>query len=202
MFLTEYNFGVISETTSDKKLYLSGIFLESEKKNRNGRIYSRSDISLASDNINEASKSGHAITGELDHPKDLVVSLANISHQIVEMHMVGNDAIGKALILDTPSGRIAKSLIEAGIKLGVSSRGSGTVNESTGFVEGYELVTVDLVATPSAHGAYPKSIYENLNRYRRGENLKDLAEAAKNDQAAQKYFNREIKLFIASLLKK
>lgn len=202
MFLTESNFSVKSETTPDKKLYLRGVFMESEKKNRNGRIYSRGDISAAVDRINEAAKNGHAITGELDHPNDLVVRLGNISHQIVEMKMVGNDAVGNALILDTPSGRIARSLIEAGINLGVSSRGSGTINESTGIVEGYELVTVDLVATPSAMGAYPMSIYENLNRYGREKTLKMLAEEVKTDKAAQKYFSKEIRRFISTLTKK
>jgi len=200
MIITETTFSnIITEATEEgKNLYIKGVFMESEKKNRNGRQYLRSEIEKAVQKVNEAAK-GHPILGELDHPSTLEVRLENVSHQIVEMYMQGDDAIGKALILPTPKGQIARSLIEAGVPLGVSSRGSGSVNESTGIVEGFDLVTVDIVANPSAINAYPESVYEHLEFYKRGEMLESLAEAVVHDEAAQKYFKREMLKFIEDL---
>ena len=199
MILLEENFKdiKIENAGEGKKLYLKGIFMESEQKNRNGRIYKKDEIIAAVDKINEAAKNNRHILGQLDHPKDLEVRLENVSHKIIEMHMNGNNAIGNAEILDkTPKGQIAKSLIESGIQLGVSSRGSGMVNEDTNIVEGFNLITIDLVASPSAINSYPTSVMEALEMYQRGYMVKDLAEAVIHDKAAQKYFEREILKFI------
>lgn len=208
MILLENKFqDVVTEavdTDSGKKLYLKGIFLEAEQKNRNGRTYQRREIEEAVNKVMEASKSGRHILGELDHPNgSLEVRLDNVSHKIVEMHMQGNNAIGKAeIITSVPKGQIAKGLMESGVQLGVSSRGSGSVNESNGMVEGFDMITVDLVANPSAIDAYPQSIEESLQLSRQGHIITDLAEAVIHDPDAQKYFEKEILKFVRETFNK
>lgn len=205
MILIEENFeGILTESASDgKKTYLSGIFMESGNKNRNGRIYDSAEMQREVDKINEAAKRGHFVLGELDHPNSLEIKLENVSHKIVEMTMKGNIVYGKAEIIDKhPKGQILKALADSGIQVGVSSRGSGQVNESTGVVRNFGLVTVDAVATPSCRSAYPQTIQEQLEYYRNGGQISDLAEAVIHDQAAQKYFQREMKKFIETLYNK
>jgi hypothetical protein len=204
MILTESNFSnIITEASEDKKkLYLKGIFMESEQRNRNNRIYKRAEIERAVNKINEAARAGRHVLGALDHPPTLEIRLDTVSHRIVEMTMDGNNAIGKAEILPTPAGNIARSLIEAGVNLGVSTRGSGSVNESSGIVEGFECVTVDIVAQPSAINAYPSSILEHLDIYRNQNRLMDLATVVTHDASAQKYLKKEINKFIEELFKK
>ena len=205
MILLEENFkDILIENAKDaKKMYLKGIFMESEQKNRNGRIYKKNEIATAVQKVNESAKAGKHILGQLDHPQDLEVRLENVSHKILEMSMEGNNAIGKAEILDkTPKGQIAISLIESGIQLGVSSRGSGSVNEDTNIVEGFSFVTVDLVASPSAINAYPTSVMEAIEMYKRGYIVNDLAEAVLHDDAAQKYFQEEIIKFVKETFNK
>lgn len=205
MILIEENFeGVLTEAASDgKKTYLSGIFMESGNKNRNGRIYDSSEMQREVDKINEAAKSGRYVLGELDHPNSLEIKLENVSHKIVEMTMKGNLVYGKAEIIDKhPKGQILKALVDSGVQVGVSSRGSGQVNESTGIVRNFGLVTVDAVATPSCRSAYPQTIQEQLEYYRKGGYVTELAEAVIHDQAAQKYFQAEMKKFIETLYNK
>jgi hypothetical protein len=206
MILTESNFKniIVESSGDDKKLYIRGIFLESEQQNRNGRVYQRSEIQEAVNKINEAATQGRHILGELDHPAgSLEVSLKNVSHKITEMYMEGNNAIGKAEILEkVPSGQIAKGLIEAGINIGVSSRGSGMVNESTGIVEGFDIVTIDLVASPSAINAFPQSLRESIQLYKRTGELDNLANAVVHDKKAQAYFEKEIMTFIKETFNK
>lgn len=198
MILVEQNFNTLVEQSEDKKkFYLQGIFLESEQKNRNGRTYKKEEIEKAVKKINEAAAQGRHVLGQLDHPQDLIVSLSDVSHKIMSMQMEGNNAIGKAEILEsTPKGQIAKGLIESGINLGVSSRGSGTVNEDTGIVEGFDIITVDIVASPSAQNAYPTSVMEALELYRKGQVVSELAEAVIHDKKAQDYFAKEMTKFI------
>lgn len=205
MILIEENFdGVLMESAVDgKKTYLSGIFMESGNKNRNGRIYDSSEMQREVDKINEAAKRGHYVLGELDHPNSLEIKLENVSHKIVEMTMKGNLVYGKAEIIDKhPKGQILKALVDSGVQVGVSSRGSGQVNESTGIVRNFGLVTVDAVATPSCRSAYPQTIQEQLEYYRKGGYVTELAEAVIHDQAAQKYFQAEMKKFIETLYNK
>src|SRR5690606_33608661 len=107
-------------------------------------------------------KTGDTILGELDHPPELTINLDRVSHKITEMWLQGNNGYGKLKIIDkVPMGQIARGLLESGVKLGVSSRGSGNVSNS-GIVSDFEIVTVDIVAQPSAPDAYPTSIYESL----------------------------------------
>ena len=207
MILTEEKFTDIAPLVegegSNKKLYIKGVMMESERKNRNGRIYQRSEMEKVVQKINEAAAKGRHILGQLDHPPSLEVTLENVSHKIITMEMQGNDAVGKAEILtNVPKGKIAQGLIESGIQLGVSSRGSGQVNEDTGIVEGFDFVTVDLVANPSAINAYPESVMEALDMYRRGYVVQDLAEATIHDKKAQKYFKDELLKFVKETFNK
>lgn len=204
MLLRESNFSnLITESQKDgKDLYLKGVFLQGEAQNRNGRFYPKSEIERAVDKLNESIMNGQPVLGHLDHPETLEVKLESVSHRIDQIAMEGNNAVGKALILPTPNGKIARALIESGIQIGVSSRGSGSVNESTGVVEDFNIVTIDLVATPSAQNAYPKSIYEHLEYYKKREELLKLSEMLHEDSSAQKYFEREIRAFMENLFKK
>ena len=204
MILIEENFeNVICESTQDgKKTYLKGVFMEAENKNRNGRIYDLLEMKEEIRKLNEQAKLGRAILGELDHPDNLQIKLKNVSHKIVELWMEGNVVYGKAEILENhPNGQILKGLLKDGVVVGVSSRGSGTLNESTGKVKNFRLLTIDAVATPSCRSAYPETLQEQLMFYKRGEQLQDMAEAVINDNAAQKYFQAEMKKFIESLKK-
>ncbi len=187
----------ISESISEdgKNCYLSGIFMQADIQNRNGRTYPITEISNAVHNAKERISEQNGIFGELDHPQSLQINLDRISHVITEMDMNGSNAVGKAKMLDTPMGQIAKELIKSGCRLGVSSRGAGTVAESGG-VQGFQFVTVDLVAQPSAPGAMPDTVYESLMSSVHGQESLTLAEQVKQDPAAQKYFIKEFTKFL------
>lgn len=184
---------MIVETTEDekgtKKLYMEGRFLVGDEENLNGRNYPVSEIRKAVNQINEAINKGESILGECDHPSELTVNLDRTSHVIEKMWMDGNMGMGKLRIIPTPHGEIIRTLIEAGIKLGVSSRGSGNVN-SMGQVEDFDLITVDIVNRPSGPDCFPTPIYEAFEG-RKGDYIHELAKAVKHDQAAQKYLMTE-----------
>jgi hypothetical protein len=183
---------LVTEASADgKDAWLNGVFMQAELQNRNGRSYPLAEISAAVDGANKTIAETKGIFGELDHPQTLTINLDRISHVITEMRMDGNNAIGRAKLLSTPMGNIAKELVNSGVALGVSSRGAGSVTESGG-VQGFQFVTVDIVAQPSAPGAYPSAVYESLQQARNGEHIMDLAESVRHDPKAQKYFKEEI----------
>jgi len=184
--------GLIRESSTDgKNTWLNGIFMQSAIKNKNGRVYPITEIQAAVTSAQQRIKESNGIFGELEHPESLSVGLDRISHVITEIRMEGNNATGKAKLLSTPMGNIAKVLAESGVALGVSSRGAGQVNED-GCVHGFNFVTIDIVATPSAPGAYPSTVFESLNYAKNGHNIITLAEDMRNDPAAQKYFKKEM----------
>lgn len=183
---------------SGKSLWLNGIFMQSGIKNRNGREYPLHEISAAVNGAQQRIKEQNGIMGELDHPQSLQINMDRVSHVIVELHMNGANAVGRAKLIDTPMGRIASEIIRAGVKPGVSSRGAGNVNESGG-VSGFQFVTVDIVAQPSAPNAYPSSVYESLERSRNGKQIVTLAEAVREDPKAQKYLKQEVLKFLANM---
>lgn len=186
------------ESVDDAKNYfMSGILMQSEVKNGNGRIYPITEIAKAVDFVNEKIKDGNGVCGELNHPDNLSIDLKNVSHIITEMRMDGNNAIGKCKLLNTPSGQIARSLLEGGVRLGVSSRGTGNVT-TEGLVEDFAFVTVDIVATPSAPDAYPGLVKEALENQK----IMTLAEAVIHDPKAQKYFKEEMSKFLSAILGK
>jgi len=207
MILLEENFEGVRSVVSDdnKKTYLVGTFMEAESKNRNGRIYDLAEMTQEVTRINDLAKSNRHVLGQLDHPnpQTLDISLKEVSHRIVEMKMDGNKAIGKAEILEAhPNGQILKGLVLSGVNVGVSSRGTGQLNESTGRVSKFGLKTVDAVATPSCQSAYPETIQEKLEMYNRGHVVQDLSEAVIHDPLAQKYFQIELKKFVENVLSK
>jgi len=189
---------LIEEASPDgKNMWLSGIFMQADIKNRNGRNYPITEINSAVEFAKQRIREQSGIMGELDHPQTLQVNLDRVSHVITELWMDGPNAYGKAKLLNTPMGNIAKELIKAGVKLGVSSRGAGNVNEGGG-VSAFQFVTVDIVAQPSAPSAYPSTVYESLEASRQGRVVKTLAEQLREDPAAQKYFKQEILHWIAT----
>ena len=179
----------IDDATGAKNLFLQGCFIQGDVRNQNQRIYPVSEISKAVGSIMEQIKNGDSVLGECDHPEELTINIDRVSHMITEMSMHGADGVGKMKVLPTPCGNIIKTLIENGVKLGVSSRGSGNVNDN-GYVSDFEIVTVDIVARPSAPGAYPQAVYEALGWKRNGNNVRDLAEAVTHDPKAQKYLTK------------
>lgn len=189
--------GGLNEAGKPKDLYMRGIFVQGGVKNHNQRVYPVQEIRSAVDQLNEVLRRGESILGEADHPEELNINLDRVSHMITEMYMDGANGIGKLKVLPTPMGNLVRTLLESGVKLGVSSRGSGNVNES-GDVSDFEIVTVDVVARPSAPAAYPKAVYEAFNM-RRGAITQDLAEAMTHDAKAQKYLQAELVNFINSL---
>lgn len=200
--LTPAQSNIIEESSQDgKTLYLAGTFMQADIVNRNKRRYPVTEIAKAVEEACVRIKESGGIFGELDHPQTLNINMDRISHAITDLRMEGPNAVGRAKILSTPMGNIAKELIKSGIRIGVSSRGAGTVNES-GDVSGFNFVTIDLVATPSAPGAIPSSIYESLENAKNGRVVMTLAEELRHDPAAQKFFAKEFKKFLEEITKK
>jgi hypothetical protein len=152
------------EKDGEKHLYIEGVFLQSEIKNRNGRIYPFDVLNKEVERYSEEYvKAGRAL-GELGHPDGPTVNLDRVSHKITSLKAEGNNFMGKARILDTPMGKIAKSLLGEGVKLGVSSRGMGSLKEENGVKyvsDDFMLATAaDIVADPSAPDAFVNGIME------------------------------------------
>ena len=155
---------ITEEKDGEKKLYIEGVFLQSEVKNRNGRVYPFKVLDNEVKRYHEEYiKPGRAL-GELGHPDGPTVNLDRVSHRIVSLKAEGNNFIGTAHILDTPNGKIAKSLLGEGVKLGVSSRGMGTLDKQEGVayvMDDFMLATAaDIVADPSAPDAFVNGIME------------------------------------------
>ena len=154
---------IIEKTNGKKNLYIEGVFMQADKKNRNGRIYEKKILESAVNKyVKEQVSQGRAV-GELNHPEGPTVNLDKVSHKITNLEFQGNDVIGKASILKTPMGQIVEGLLEGGVKLGVSSRGMGTLeNRRDGaYVRNdFMLASVDIVQDPSAPSAFVNGIME------------------------------------------
>jgi hypothetical protein len=193
---------VLSESNGEgkpKSLYMKGIFIQGGVKNANQRVYPVDEITSAVDIINKQIRDGYSVLGELDHPDDLKINLDRVCHMITDMWMDGPNGFGKLKVLPTPMGQLVTTMLESGVKLGVSSRGSGNVNESSGHVSDFDIVTVDIVAQPSAPNAYPKAVYEGLMNMRGGHRVFEMAKDAGANQKVQKYLQEEVKRFIRDL---
>lgn len=190
--------GGLNDAGKTRDLYMRGIFVQGGVKNHNQRVYPVSEIRNAVAQVNECLQRGESVLGEADHPEELNINIDRVSHMITEMYMDGPNGMGKLKILPTPMGSIVRTLLESGAKLGVSSRGSGNVNEN-GDVSDFEIVTVDIVARPSAPEAYPRAVYEALNMRKRGHIIEDLANAVKHDPAAQSHLSKELLNWINNL---
>ncbi len=189
----------IADGDNKKSLYMKGIFIQGGVKNANERVYPVDQIESAVEQLNQQIMEGNSVLGEVDHPDDLKINLDRVSHMITNMWMDGPNGFGKLKILPTPMGQLISTMLESGVKLGVSSRGSGNVDDATGKVSDFEIVTVDIVAQPSAPNAYPKAIYEGLMNMKHGHKVLGLAKDAQNDKKVQRYLKDEVVRLIKDL---
>ncbi len=188
-----------SNATGGKDLCMKGIFIQGDVRNQNQRVYPEREIARAVNDLTKKISIGHSVMGELDHPEELSINLDRVSHLITEMWMEGADGYGKLKIIPTPMGNIVKTLLTSGAKLGVSSRGSGNVGDDGG-VSDFEIVTVDIVAQPSAPNAFPRTIYESLYNMKGGSRImEDTAKAALTEAAAQRQLAKDLHRFIKEL---
>ena len=191
---------VESDDKEGKNLYMSGICIQGGIRNDNQRVYPVNEIGKAVKTLNDQIQNGYSVLGEVDHPDDLKINLDRVSHMIVNMWMDGPNGYGKLKILPTPMGQLIKTMLESGVKLGVSSRGSGNVkDDGSGEVSDFEIITVDMVAQPSAPGAYPTPIYEHLMNSRGGYNALRIAQEVKGDPKAQQYLKESLLAIIGRL---
>jgi len=184
---------VVESANEGKDLFMKGIFIEGGVKNANQRVYPVNEIQKAVASINEQIKGGYSVLGEVDHPEGLNINLDRVSHMIEQMWCDGPKGHGKLKILPTPMGCLVRTMLESGVKLGVSSRGSGNVSEDgSGNVSDFEIVTVDVVAQPSAPSAYPSPIYEHLMNTKGGYRAIQMGKEVVNDAKAQKYLKESL----------
>jgi hypothetical protein len=175
-----------------KSFYMKGIFIQGGVRNANERVYPVHEIERAVGQLNEQIKGGNSVLGEVDHPDDLKINLDRVSHMIETMWMDGPNGFGKLKILPTPMGDVISKMLGAGVKLGVSSRGSGNVDDTSGKVSDFEIVTVDIVAQPSAPNAYPKAIYESLLNMNGGHKVLGNLKEDRNNPLVQKYVSQQV----------
>ena len=191
---------VLESANEGKDLYLKGICIQGGVRNANQRVYPVNEIGRAVKTLNDQIQGGYSVLGEVDHPEGLNINLDRVSHMISETWMDDANGYGKLKILPTPMGQLVETMLQSGVKLGVSSRGSGNVREDgSGEVSDFEIITVDVVAQPSAPGAYPTPIYEHLMNARGGYQAYELAQATKNDEKAQKYLKESLINIISKL---
>lgn len=190
---------IVVEGAEGKDLYMKGICIQGGVKNANERVYPVSEIERAVTTLNKQLTEGFSVLGEVDHPDDLKINLDRCSHMIESMWMDGPNGYGKLKILPTPMGNLVRTMLESGVKLGVSSRGSGNVNEANGQVSDFEIVTVDVVAQPSAPNAYPTAVYEGLMNMKYGHRVLEMAKDAGEDSKVQRYLKSEISRLIKDL---
>ena len=151
-----------SMKNNDGRLVVKGVLQRAEAKNQNGRVYPKETLMREAKKYQEVQIAERRALGELDHPDSSVVNLNNVSHNVLEMHFEGNDLMGTVEVLGTPAGNILKELFKSGIKLGISSRGLGSVKEMNENEDGdtvevqpdFELIAFDFVSNPSTHGAF------------------------------------------------
>lgn len=191
---------VVESADEGKNLYMKGICIQGGVRNANQRVYPVNEIGRAVKTLNDQISGGYSVLGEVDHPDGLNINLDRVSHMITEMWMDGPNGYGKLKILPTPMGQLVKTMLESGVKLGVSSRGSGNVKEDgSGEVSDFEIITVDVVAQPSAPGAYPTPIYEHLMNSNGGYKAYRIAQEIRGDEKAQKYLKESLMNFINKL---
>ena len=191
---------VLENDNEGKDLYLKGIIIQGGIRNANQRVYPVNEIGRAVKTLNDQISGGYSVLGEVDHPEGLNINIDRVSHMITECWMDGDNGYGKLKILPTPMGNLVKTMLESGVKLGVSSRGSGNVaDDGSNTVSDFEIITVDVVAQPSAPGAYPTPIYETLMNARGGMKAYELAQATRHDDKAQKYLKESLINIISKL---
>ncbi|MBL6771280.1 MAG: hypothetical protein ISQ22_07920 [Rhizobiales bacterium] len=178
---------VVESSNEGKDLYMKGICIQGNVKNANQRVYPTFEINKAVQKVSDLIAGGQSVLGEVDHPEDLKINLDRVSHMLTSMWMDGHNGYGKLKILPTPMGKLVETMLQSGVKLGVSSRGSGNVDEGSGNVSDFDIITVDVVAQPSAPNAYPTPIYESLLNMKHGHKVLEVAKAVKEDARAQRH---------------
>ena len=176
-----------SMSTNDGKLVVKGVLQRADAKNQNGRVYPKDLLMREAKKYTENFIQQKRALGELDHPDSSVVNLQNASHNVMEMHFNGNDLVGTVEVLGTPSGNILKELFKSGIKLGISSRGLGSVETigESGAQEvqpDFELIAFDFVSNPSTHGAFLSPMNESVDKTQQYEQRPDCGIWCKTEQ--------------------
>ena len=175
-----------SMSTNDGKLIVKGVLQRAEAKNQNGRVYPKDLLMREAKKYTENFIQQKRALGALDHPDSSVVNLQNASHNVMEMHFNGNDLVGTVEVLGTPSGNILKELFKSGIKLGISSRGLGSVeNIGEGAQEvqpDFELIAFDFVSNPSTHGAFLSPMNESVDKSQQYEQRPDCGIWCRTEQ--------------------
>lgn len=171
------DFSILTEGSNNKDLKIEGVFMQSEVKNGNGRIYPKSIVERETGLYQEKIKAKQS-TGEAEHPQSPEIGLDRISHLIEKLEMDGNNVYGKAKILNTEKGKQIKALLEGGVNLGVSSRGIGSLNKNRVVNDDYKLITVDIVSKPSAPDAYVNGILESKEYIIEGNNIYEASQEA------------------------
>ena len=160
--LTEEEKRMVRENNA---MFLTGVMQRSDAQNGNGRVYPHAILEREIGNYAKLVKERRAL-GELDHPEDSVINLKNASHMVTEVWWDGKDVLGKVQVLNTPSGQVLRSLVESGVKLGISSRGLGSVHESQGRTiveDDFQLICFDFVSEPSTSGAFMMTEGKNID---------------------------------------
>lgn len=150
-----------------KKVLISGVLQRANARNQNGRVYPKAILAREAQKYQVLINEKRAL-GELDHPDESIVNLSNVSHNIIEMHWEGNDLVGTIEVLDTPSGNILRKLLEAGIKIGISSRALGSLKETSignEVQDDLELIAFDMVSNPSTQNAFMKPLQESIDKF-------------------------------------
>lgn len=204
--ITEYN--LITESKKmGNEIYIEGVFMQT-KPNRNKRMYDRNILEKAvKEYVEKQVKTGRAV-GELNHPDSPVVDYKNVSHRILSLEWQGENVVGKALILNTPSGQIVKGLLEGGVQLGVSSRGMGTLgqpnNEGVAPVnDDFQLVTIDIVQDPSAPDAFVNGVQEGVEWVRNNKGIwvsKNVEMKNETELVSESKKLRDMKRLLSSLI--
>ncbi len=176
-----------SMSTNDGKLIVKGVLQRANAKNQNGRVYPKDLLMREAKKYTENFIQQKRALGELDHPDSSVVNLQNASHNVMEMHFNGNDLVGTVEVLGTPSGNILKELFKSGIKLGISSRGLGSVETigESGAQEvqpDFELIAFDFVSNPSTHGAFLSPMNESVDKTQQYEQRPDCGIWCRTEQ--------------------
>lgn len=202
---TEQNIEFFTESVNGKKQYsIEGIFAQSEIQNRNGRIYPKNVMEAAVNKYVKEQVDQKRAVGELNHPDGPTINLDKVSHLITGLKFENNDVVGKATILNTPNGQIVKGLLDGGVRLGVSTRGMGSLvreGNRTLVKNDFILNTIDIVQDPSAHGAFVNGIMEGVEwiwdngllEKRAVKSIKSRLEYAKKNMSSDNYVNSQIK---------
>lgn len=186
----------LNESTGKKNYYIEGVYLQTNKKNKNGRMYPDHIMKKEVDRYTKETINENRAYGELGHPDTPTINLDRVSHMIKSLRLEGNDFIGKAKVTDTPNGRIVMSLLDEGAKLGVSSRGMGSVKNHNGVnmvQEDFYLSTAaDIVADPSAHDAFVRGVYEQKEWVWNNGRIEEVTVAGYKDSLDKAFKSRDV----------